>query len=302
MTRPGWIAVDWGTSTLRAWAMGPEGAFAATQSAKGMGVLKPEGFEPALLEIIGPWLPADGAIDVLVAGMAGARQGWAEAPYVPVPCPPLDAARLVAPPVQDARMRVRILHGLSQARPADVMRGEETQIAGLLAREPGFEGVAVLPGTHCKWAALQAGEVTGFATVMSGELFALLAGQSVLRHSVAAEGLAEGPFLEALDDVLAAPQGFAARLFPLRAEALLQGLDPLAARSRLSGLVIGMELAATRPWWLGRRVALVAGGSLAAAYAAALAHVGAPAAIHDPGDLILAGLGAAYAASRSSTN
>ena len=103
-----------------------------------------------------------------------------------------------------------VLPGLSQARPADVMRGEETQIAGLLAADPGFDGVACLPGTHTKWARVSAGEVVSFRTCMTGELFALLSERSVLRHAVGGEGFEEAAFAEALSDAIARPEALAA--------------------------------------------------------------------------------------------
>ncbi len=296
MIRPDWIAVDWGTSTLRAWAMGPEGALAAAASAQGMGSLEPDQFEAALLALIGPWLAGGRVTEVIAAGMVGARQGWIEAPYATVPSLPLQPAKMVMPVVADARFRMRICHGLVQARPADVMRGEETQIAGLLALEPGFDGVVCLPGTHTKWVEVSAGEVCSFVTIMTGEMFALLAKQSVLRHSVGADGFDGMAFTGALDSTLTQPQNFAARLFPLRAEALIGELPPPVARSRLSGLLLGLELAATRHWWLGRQVAIVGTHGLAETYGRALAHVGAAPIVRDGTAVTLAGLTAAYRA------
>ena len=122
---------------------------------------------------------------VIACGMVGARQGWIEAPYSQVPCAPVGLS-MIKPVVEDTRLDVSILPGLSQTDPADVMRGEETQIAGYLAENPGFDGVLCLPGTHTKWAHISAGEVVSFRTFMTGELFALVSSQSVLRHSVGA--------------------------------------------------------------------------------------------------------------------
>lgn len=288
-----WIAVDWGTSNLRAWAMGPGDApLAEAASAAGMGALAPDGFEPALLDLVGDWLAPGRATDVVACGMVGARQGWIEAPYAAVPCVP--AGGFARPAVADPRLRVHILPGLRQDRPPDVMRGEETQIAGLIAGAPGFDGVACLPGTHAKWAHVSAGEVVGFASFMTGEVFALLAGASVLRHTVGAEGWSEPDFIEAVDDTLTRPERLAARLFGLRAEGLIAGLAPERARARLSGLLIGAELAAARPWWLGREVALIGAAGPGAAYRAALAHVGVAARSLDAAAMTLAGLAAAH--------
>ena len=290
-----WIAVDWGSSNLRAWAMTDAGdALAEAVAATGASGLDPEGFEPVLLAAVGNWLGEGARTDVVVCGMAGARGAWIEAPYAAVPCAPGPAAFARAP-TRDPRLAVRILPGLRQDAPADVMRGEETQIAGLLAGEPRFEGVACLPGTHTKWCHLSAGEVVSFASYMTGEIFALMATQSVLRRTVAAEGWSEADFLDAVEDGLARPERVAARLFGLRAEALLHGLEPERARARLSGMLIGAELAGARPYWLGRDVVLIGASALAEAYRAALGLGGLAARIVDATAMARAGLAAARA-------
>ncbi|MFO1143624.1 MAG: 2-dehydro-3-deoxygalactonokinase [Amaricoccus sp.] len=288
-----WIAVDWGSSNLRAWAIGPDGEVTAeAASDAGAITLAPDAFEPALLDVVGGWL-GDGRTDVIICGMAGARGGWTEAAYAAVPCPPTPAA-FARPPVADPRLAVRILPGLRQDEPADVMRGEETQLAGLLRDEPRFDGVACLPGTHSKWAHVGGGEVISFASYMTGEVFALLAGSSVLRKTLAPDGWNADAFLEAVEDGLARPDRVPARLFPLRAAALLHGLDPVVARSRLSGLLIGAELASARPYWLGRDVVLVGADRLVAAYRDALALAGLAARSADAARLTLAGLAAVH--------
>lgn len=289
-----WIAVDWGTSNVRAWAMVGDAPIAAAKSDGGMGKLPRDAFETALLSLIEPWL-GTGRMDVIACGMVGARQGWVEAPYRAVPCAPV-STELCAAPTTDARIRVHIASGLKQDHPADVMRGEETQIAGLLATDPEFDGVLCLPGTHTKWAHISAGEVVSFRTFMTGELFALMAEQSVLRHSVSVENapIDHAAFTEALGDAMAKPEAVAARLFGLRAETLVHSLDPVVARSRLSGFLIGMELAAARPYWLGRRVTVIGAPALAKAYRSALETQGMSAPCLEGDALSLKGLSAIY--------
>ncbi|RVT82847.1 2-dehydro-3-deoxygalactonokinase [Rhodobacteraceae bacterium CCMM004] len=292
MTRPDWIAVDWGTSNLRAWAMAADGTVLdRAASGDGMGGLSREGFEPALLRLIQPWL-GDTAVTVLACGMVGARQGWAEAPYAAVPCAPLSGAPVRAP-AADPRLAVWLLPGLRQDRPADVMRGEETQIAGFLATDPDFDGVLCLPGSHSKWVRISAGEVVSFQTVMTGELFAAISRHTVLRHTVGAEGWDDAAFADAVADTLSRPETLAARLFTLRGAGLLHGDAPESARARLSGLLIGAELAATRPYWLGQRIALIGATGLSRHYRAALAAQGVSADRADADAMTLAGLGAA---------
>jgi 2-dehydro-3-deoxygalactonokinase len=289
-----WIAVDWGTSHLRAYAVRGGRVAAEAASDDGMGRLPREGFEPALLRLIGGWL--DGRTEIVACGMVGSRQGWHEAPYRAVPCRPVDPGALPAVPAADPRLAVRIVPGLKQVSPADVMRGEETQIAGALRLTPGFDGTLCLPGTHNKWAEVSAGEVVSFLTVMTGELYAFLSQQSVLRHGLAGEGWSDEAFDAAVDDAMGHPARVGARLFGIRAEGLLAGLDPGVARARLSGLLIGLDLAAGRPWWLGRAVAVAGDAPLAGLYARALAAQGAQPRLIGAREATLAGLAAARGA------
>ncbi|PKP75277.1 MAG: 2-keto-3-deoxy-galactonokinase [Alphaproteobacteria bacterium HGW-Alphaproteobacteria-6] len=291
-----WVAADWGTSHLRLWLIGRDGrVIDRLDSDRGMASLAPEGYEPEILRLIGDRLPAGGVLPVICCGMAGARQGWAEAPYVAVPAAPpgLAEARRVA--TRDPRLTVFILPGMKQQAPAEVMRGEETQIAGFLAAEPDFDGVLCLPGTHCKWVHISAGEVVSFRTAMTGELFALLGTQSVLRHSLGTTGWDDAAFAAAVNEAMAQPAALAFNLFSLRARSLLSGLAPETARARLSGLLIGMELAAARAYWLGRAVVILAEGGIASAYGAALAAQGAAPRAVDAEEMTLGGLRAARA-------
>lgn len=293
-----WIAADWGSTHLRVWAMRGDQALEAASSDRGTGALERAGFEPALLELVEPWL-GESPTMVVACGMVGSRQGWVEAPYVAVPCHPLsgDSAR---PAVKDDRLDVRVIPGVKQLRPTDVMRGEETQIAGYLARNSGFDGVLCLPGTHTKWVRISAGEIVSFRTFMTGEMYSLLSKQSVLRHSIA-EGWNEKAFAEAVATTLSQPETLAAALFTIRAESLVASSDGTTARSRLSGLLIGAELAGARHYWLGQRVALVGDQALSTHYAAALALQGLQAEIADGAATTLAGLAAAHALLKETT-
>ena len=291
-----WIAVDWGTTHLRAWAMDAgDRVLASADSAEGMGTLDRAGFEPALLRLVGDWL--DAPVPVVACGMVGSRQGWVEAPYAAVPCAPLPSG-FARPAVTDARLQVHVIPGLKQADPADVMRGEETQIAGHLALNPDWDGVLCLPGTHTKWAHVSAGEVVSFQTVMTGDLFAAISGHTVLRHSVG-DGWDADAFDRGLDEGRDRPERLAARLFSIRAEGLLGGAAPGAARARLSGLLIGAELAATRAYWLGRDVAILGAGGLTDLYLRALAAQAVTATRADAEAATLAGLAAARAKLRT---
>lgn len=272
MSGPVLAAADWGTSRFRLWLLGPAGELLGErQGAEGLEAAAAAGFGAVLeghLAALGaaPDLPA------LLCGMAGARQGWREAPYLPLPAALADlAAHAVAVP--GIARPVRILPGLAQTDPPDVMRGEETQLLGLGLRD----GTACLPGTHCKWARMEAGRVTAFTTFPTGELFALLARHSILRHTIAGAPGPEAPeaeFRAGVAEGLADPARLPARLFGIRAAGLLRGLAPDAAAARLSGLLVGAEIAAARAEHGGGPVHLVAAGPLGPLYAAALAAAG----------------------------
>ncbi|AXI42097.1 2-dehydro-3-deoxygalactonokinase [Sulfitobacter sp. SK011] len=289
-----WIAVDWGTSNLRVWAMQGDVVLARAGSDAGMGGLTRDGFGPALAALTDDWgLPSN--VPVIACGMVGSRQGWVEAPYRSVPCTPLGDRMIKVP---GAAKDIRIIPGLKQDTPADVMRGEETQIAGFLALNPNWDGVICLPGTHAKWVQISAGEVVSFQTFMTGELFALISTGSVLRHSVQSDGWDADAFVEAVSDTLSRPEKLAARLFSIRAEDLLNATPAPVSRARLSGALIGTELAAARPYWLGQQVAIIGADATARHYVEALAAQGVPATLADAERMTLAGLTAAYKTSK----
>lgn len=290
-----WIAVDWGTSNLRAWSMRDDGTILAqAQSDKGMGGLNRDGFEAALLALVTPWLSTERTVQTVACGMVGSRQGWIEAPYRKAPCTPIAETNMVKAPSNDPRLSVSIVSGICQDSPADVMRGEETQIAGFLSQNPDFDGVLCLPGTHCKWVQISAGEIVSFVTFMTGELFAFLSEGSVLRHSVSPDGWDDDAFEEAVSDGISKPQFFAGRLFSLRAASLLQDLSPATARARLSGQLLGIELAAARPYWIGQNVAVIGATSVSHVYSEALRLQGVAPISSDAETMTVAGLSAAH--------
>jgi|TARA_R110002094_G_scaffold8066_2_gene17483 2-dehydro-3-deoxygalactonokinase len=290
MQKPDWIAVDWGTSNMRAWAMTSGGSVLAdVRSDQGMGGLAPDAFAPALRQAIAGWDHA--GVPIIACGMVGARQGWIEAPYAETPCTATPQG-FTKPDAGD--LDVHIIAGVMQANPADVMRGEETQIAGFLARNKNWDGVICLPGTHTKWVHVSADEIVSFQTYMTGDLFAAIAGHTVLRHSVTADGWDDNAFDAGIADAMDRPEKLAARLFSLRAEGLLNAMPNATARARLSGLLIGAELAGAKPYWIGQQIAVIGAGGLSALYVRALAAQSAPATQVKGDAITLAGLTAAY--------
>lgn len=297
MAQVDWIAVDWGTTRLRVWSMAKDGSVLAEKpSDQGMDGLAPSEFEPALLALIGDWLSDDDVTDVVACGMVGARQGWIEAAYSTTPCAPLNASACISPTTADPRIRVHIIPGLCQQNPADVMRGEETQIAGFLANQPDYEGLICLPGTHSKWAQVADGQVHSFNTFMTGEIFALLAEHSVLRHSVVGTDKSEWDaeaFRRAVADAFETPAMLTTHLFAVRAKSLLAGDGAGTSRAALSGALIGTELAAAGI--TKAQITLIGDAGLCERYLEAMSTLNCPAKVADSSAATLAGLTAAQA-------
>ena len=293
-----WVAVDWGTSNLRGWGIAADGSVVFEKtSPKGMGKLTREEFPAALAELL-DGVSHNGRIDVLICGMAGARQGWLEAPYLEAPT---DLRGLlqgaVQPDMGDSPIKPFILPGVCQKAGADnVMRGEETQLLGLAALNPGYSGMVCMPGTHSKWARLSGTRIEHFSTAMTGEMFELLRTHSVLRHSLTGDldgpGRADG-FKAGAEAGLAHPEQLLGTLFRVRASSLLSGRQPDWCAGFLSGLLIGTEVGSNRHLIGNEPVPLIGAPALCALYAQVLAMAGASGKPMDATEIVLAGLKAA---------
>ncbi len=287
-----WIAVDWGTSNLRAWVVDEAGnVFSSAKSDRGSARLQPSEFEPALLDLTNAWLDQSRVTEVIVSGMAGAKAGWKEAPYLEAPCKPFSPISTVSPRIQDPRMSVTILPGIKTDKPGiDIIRGEETQIAGYIGERAGFDGVICLPGTHSKWVRVENGLIVSFQTFMSGELYDLLANQSTLSSCVSDGGSETEEFISAVESGIRQPSALSGQLFGIRAASLLTGLSPARAAARLSGLIIGAELASCKPFWLGRNIVIIGDSPVSEAYALSLSMQGQKAEIFAAAEAAVAGL------------
>ncbi|NGO51268.1 2-dehydro-3-deoxygalactonokinase [Allomesorhizobium camelthorni] len=275
------VAVDWGTSRLRIWLLDQDGSvLAERRSDEGMLAARPDGFGRILeghLDALGA--PVD--LPAIICGMAGSRQGWVEAPYVAVPAS-MQGIFAGAAPIPGSRRDIRILPGVAQRDPAspDVMRGEETQLAGIASLLGSDSHIVCMPGTHSKWVEIADGSIAGFATYMTGELFSVLAGHSILSHSLGAESHAVSAtdplFRRWCQDSLSDPGDVSARLFRIRASTLLLDLKPGQAAAALSGLLIGAEVASASRRFAksGAPVVLVASGALRPLYEAAFGLAG----------------------------
>ena len=242
------ILVDWGTSNLRAYLVDDSGRIIdRRQSNAGIMGVPPNGFEAALMPEIGPWLNANASLPVMMSGMIGSRQGWIEVPYVACPAA-IEALALGVKPVPGRSQAVLIAPGLSRCSPSghfDVMRGEETQVFGAMAclAEAGgsADGLFCLPGTHSKWVKVEGARIVDFSTCMTGELFSVLCRHSILGKLMDQDVDDESAF-EAGLKLSDEDGGLLSHLFSARADVLMGAIGQSAARSYLSGILIGHEL------------------------------------------------------------
>jgi 2-dehydro-3-deoxygalactonokinase len=215
----------------------------------------------------------------VLSGMIGSRQGWVEAPYLAWPVGIEDLARALTPVTTATGRDVRIVPGvkwIGRDGVPDVMRGEETQIFGALQPPEAGRRVFVLPGTHSKWVVTEDGRIERFATYMTGEVFAVLSGHSIL-GALMDDGDGDDPDAFTLGVERArAPGGLLHHLFGVRTLGLFGDLPPSGLRSYLSGLLIGHEAIAAAGEAAGFEggVRVIASERLGRLYARALGALG----------------------------
>jgi 2-dehydro-3-deoxygalactonokinase len=275
------LGLDWGSTSLRAFLLGPGGKVLAERgNGNGASTLTGDAaFAAALDGIAGDWLAAHPGLPVLACGMVGSQHGWRDVPYAACPA---NAAALAAGMLASRGNAISIVPGMlydDGALPPDLMRGEETQVVGALQLHPALRDASciVLPGTHSKWAQVNDGRLLRFATHMTGELFAVLRTHSVLGRLMDDGGeFAEHAFVTGVDAAREyghlgmSHQIFAARTLGVTGRAPASGLADY-----LSGLLVGHELRAGLAWrdaaGLGQApLALVGSTTLCQRYALAL--------------------------------
>lgn len=279
------IALDWGTSSFRAYIADAEGLVEQTVSApEGILAVTDGNFEQALERHIGGW---DKSLPVLAAGMITSRQGWIELPYVPCPAGPEDLARALHHHITASGRRIAFSTGLSYRHPdgmPEVMRSEETQVFGALD-----DGATefVTPGTHSKWITAGEGRITRYTTYVTGEVFAALKNHTILGRLMIEAPPDDGAFADGVRAALADPSGFLHRIFAARSRALFGELPAASIASYLSGQVIGSEVAhALAQTNRAAEHLVLASPAIGNAYVQALAIVGLKARLGDPAVIV----------------
>jgi 2-dehydro-3-deoxygalactonokinase len=274
------VAIDWGTSSLRAALLDRHGqVLEERSSADGILSIATHAFASFFVAQFDHWMRTTGTI-CLISGMAGSRQGWIEAPYCPCPANLANVARQLAwiepgriAIVPGLRCEPAVTGSLPDPAP-DVMRGEETQVFGALHLLGLRDATLVLPGTHSKWVRVENGRIMTFRTFMTGEFYALLRQHSILARTLPADDRALDP--QAFDAGVAMAQhgaGLLHNAFQVRTLGLFDRKPPESLPSYLSGLLIGEELRhqTLEP---GQTVVIVGAPALTQRYERALASRG----------------------------
>lgn len=276
MSTPALIAADWGTTNFRLFLYDQDGTVIARHAAniglKNLGVLS---FEQALSSVLKDEFAGHEHLPFLLSGMVGSRQGWIEAPYAACPASLETLVNgLVKAPSE--KYDVAIVPGLFAESPGtgllNVMRGEETQIFGLLEKEKA-DGFFVLPGTHCKWALIRDEKVQSFSTHMTGETFQVLKTHSILGALMNNDRPDDDAFLLGVERGMY-NRALLSLLFSVRTEALFNNIKPESLSSYLSGILIGSEVIAELERHGHSPVRLVGDGLLVDLYEKALAFAG----------------------------
>ncbi|SEO64965.1 2-dehydro-3-deoxygalactonokinase [Pseudomonas sp. ok266] len=290
------IALDWGTTSLRAYKLAADGVV-LEQRALSSGIMQlpktpriingrecADGFELAFDEACGDWLDVQPDLPVIACGMVGSAQGWREAAYCETPANVANLGKSLQTLISLRGTVVHIVPGVIQrSRLPNVMRGEETQVLGVLQNLPieaGADLLIGLPGSHSKWVDVVDGCIIHFDTFMTGEVFAVLS-----EHSILGRTLKQGATFDALafDRGVQIAQsadgelGVLSTLFSARTLGLTGELSPTAQADYLSGLMIGHELAALATVQRRRRnntnlpsIILIGNAQLCARYSRAL--------------------------------
>jgi 2-dehydro-3-deoxygalactonokinase len=272
------IAIDWGSSSFRAYLMAPNGEILdEVASGDGIGSVAAGAYPATLKRLIGRWLEAHPSLPVVASGMVGSRHGWREAAYVKCPAGPNEVAAQLTPVEAESR-RVHLAAGLSyvdEAAQPDVMRGEETEIFGVA--DAGAR-LIVLPGSHSKWAKVDGDRVVAFKTFVTGELFAALRDHTVAGAFARAapakspgEAFALGVRRGAAAGACEGKLGLLGLMFGARSLPLMGALSETDAGEYLSGLLIGAEIGEARRLFPGETPYVAGAEALVERYLAAFA-------------------------------
>ena len=283
-----WVALDWGTSNFRAYLMENNNVIDQVSTQEGMKFVDQKEFENTLVKNITPWKKKFDINIVIASGMVGAKQGWIEVPYIKSPCNIRNLNFKTINILDD--INVHILSGVSQSNPSDVMRGEETQIAGFLLNNIDFNGSICLPGTHSKWVNLNSYDIKKFTSFLTGELYEIIKKYSILKHSLNTTRLEDEIVKSAANLIIDNPSFISNKLFEIRAENLLKNSNKISNNSKLVGYLLGIELSGSKTYWEDKDLVIIGSSNLNKYYELILNGRSKSIQLFNSNDMVLNGL------------
>ena len=227
---------------------------------EGMKFIDQNEFEKILIKNIDAWNNKFDIKVIIASGMVGAKQGWIEVPYINSPCDIRNVNFKTFKILDDAN--IHILSGVSQFNPSDVMRGEETQIAGFLLNNVDFNGSICLPGTHSKWVNMNSYNIQEFTTFLTGELYEIVKKYSILNHSLNTTELDDEIVKSSAKLIIENPSFISNKLFEIRADNLLKNSNQTSNNSKLVGYLLGIELSGSRTYWEDKDLVIIGSSNL----------------------------------------
>ena len=252
-----WIAADWDGGELCLWRVSP-------------------GAQPAeLLETFaaGSAAEATAKLDTALRTHRAANEatpirvnGIGAAPNRKLPC-------LAAPELGATTAAAVHFPSFAQDTPPATSAGAEAAIAGYVAAHTDFDGILCVLGHTHVWAHISAREIVSFraastpafANTLEGGVPALSGIDSALFDSAVADGMSKP------ENMLLAQEGDGAAV-------------------RFLGALIGAELAAMRPYWLGQNVVVLGDNAFTPLYLQALRSAFVPVEAGSRREMVLAGL------------
>lgn len=302
------IAGMWGTSNLNLFLLKEHSkclspSVIEKREGPGASQISSDAFESTLFHSAEDWLQQYPQAPFVLSGMVGSTIGWKDVGYVA--CPYEIVQRGGYEYFEASGHDVYIAKGAQCQNlfgAPDVMRGEETELVGLVAREPSYQvgrHLICIPGTHAKWVLIDDGKVLNFTTSLAGEMFdVLLRNRVLLPKTLAKPREMDDSFYQGLKEISDDPGAFMHRIFSVRARQIVDGLKPEEGIQLLSGLIIGADVSAALKVYeshgLSNRIAVIGATRIAARYAKALEFHGRETETYNSSEMSAYGLWSLY--------
>lgn len=186
--------------------------------------------------------------EVVISGMASSSIGIIELPYAELPFSihGENAITRHIPATVAFGYDVLLVSGVKGVN--EVMRGEETQLVGIVASNPPIidekETIFIFPGTHSKHIYVDGDLATKIETYITGELFSILCNNGLLKEAVQQVNIVNEDDWLVFDEGIncSGTIGLLRSLFRIRTNHLLGKYTKQQNYIFLSGLLIGYEL------------------------------------------------------------